>query len=425
MPAAKNKRRITMKNITTLILTTLTSTLLSEELSSMSQEEIDAIPYNVSAISIPSLVRRSEVAGIGTFANVQSSASRFVDISVLEWWTDKPGTNDMLRIHDIEETSSSWAFPTNTLVVFFANATSNAILSTCLGADMVSRMNQEEKEQWMFKHADRSWFRVSRDEGLMHSFATNLWQHARVSPNITNQYEIFRDAYRSACDNILSEQPLPSWRVAYDSIEGLDYIERVASENFLATIMTDPLLPELAQTGAINALGKRFCWSFDTNGVLRAPDTAVLFSASSNFTAQALAAWRTHDTNSIISFAQDALAANPTPEAMLFRGAAAYYLESDFDAATNLVLSANQLVIEHNLYTPKQKKTFSSMVNFFTALDPDFTPIMLKVLGRREYVEGRYLEEFWEEHSSDAGIFEKFGGEFPFGKTLIYMYDRE
>jgi hypothetical protein len=84
-----------------------------------------------------------------------------------------------------------------------------------------------------------------------------------------------------------------------------------------------------------------------------APDTAALDFASSNFTAQALAAWRTHDTNSIISFAQNALATNATPEAMLFRGTAAYNLENDYIGTTNLVYSANKIIDESRIHTPK------------------------------------------------------------------------
>ena len=414
-----------MKHFTALISILFVSNLFSEELSDMPQEEIHAMPYNAFEVGIPSLIQHSIVAGVGEFLNAPSPANRVVDISVLEWWTDNPGTNDMLRIHNIYDNETNWIFPTNAPIVFFATATSNVIINTCLGEGLVERMAQEKREQWMFEHVDRSWFRVSRDNGLVYSFTTNLWRHMHASPNFTKQYETLRDACMSAYNEALQDRPLPSWRVAHDSINRLDHMFNNGFETFLAMAMSDPLLPAPIQEDARAKLEKRFCWRMDANGVFCAPDTAAQFLASSNFAAQALAAWRSHDTNNIISFAQSAIEANTTPESLLFRGVAAYYLENDIVTATNLVFTADQNVSNSDLYTEKQKTWFSEVLFFFKILNPNLAPSTVKSLGRDFYLEGDYMEMFWEEHISGGGVFEKFGGEFPFSKTLKYMYNRE
>ena len=418
-----HKQMAIMKHITTLILALFASNMFSEEFSNISQEDINNIPYHVTAINIPSRVRYSEIAGVGEFVNIPSPTNPVVDISVQQWWTANPGTNNMLRIHGIDETETNWIFPTNVPIVFFATAASNVVINTCIGETLVEHMNHDERAQWMFKHVDRSWFRVSRDNGLMYSFATNLWQHTRVTPNITNQYELFRDVYRLACNDILLEQSLPSWRVAYDSYEGLDAFTNSESENFLAEMMIDPWLPEDMQDGARIKLKERFNWYVDTNGVFRAPDTAALYLSSSNFTAQALAVWRTHDTNNIVLFAKNEVAIKTTPETLLFCGAVSYYLENDFATATNLIFSACQIVNETNIYTPKQKKAFRRFIDYFSIVYSPTEPMRFPT--RRFYIDGQYLEDFMEEHSSESGIFEKFGGEFPFSNTLKTMYSRE
>jgi hypothetical protein len=412
-----------MKYCTTLILALFASNLFSEELSSMSREEIDAIPSDVSQISIPLLAGISKIAGIGMFANIPSPTNSTVDIAVQQWWTPNPGTSDTLRVHNIYEGETNWIFPTNEPVVFFATVASNLVKHTCIGEHLMEHMTQEELERPVFWHVDRSWFRVSRDNGLLYSFTTNMWQHTYVSQNLTNKYEALRDVFSSVYTELSAGQTVPSWRVAYDSYEGLQNIIRHGSEKFLAEMMVDPQLPELIQIDALEELKERFCWDFDTNGVFRAPDTAALDFASSNFTAQALAIWRTHDTNSIITFAQNSVATNAAPESLLFRSAVAYYLENDIATATNLIVAADLLVNESSVHTPNQKKIFSQASGFL--LNIDSNPTYVEFLGRFIYLEGKYLEVFGKEHFSDVGIFEKFGGEFPFSKTLKYMYNRE
>jgi hypothetical protein len=316
------------------------------------------------------------------FANIPSPTNSTVDIAVQQWWTPNPGTSDTLRIHNIFEGETNWMFPTNEPVVFFTTVASNLVRHTCVGEYLVEHMTQDELERPVFWHVDRSWFRLSRDNGFLYSFTTNMWQHTYVSQNLTNKYEALRDVFNSMYTELSSGQPVSSWRVAYDSYEGLQNIIRHGSEEFLAEMMVDPQLPELIQIDALEELGERFCWDFDTNGVFRAPDTAALDFASSNFTAQALAVWRTHDANSIIAFAQNSVAT-----------------------------------------TPNQKTIFSQAHGFLINIESH--PTYVEFLGRFTYLEGKYLEAFGKGHYSDAGIFEKFGGEFPFSYTLEYMYNRE
>ena len=412
-----------MKQFTTLILALSATAVLSEELSSMSREEIEAMPSNVSRFSIPLLVGISKIAGVGEFLNIPSPTNSIVDIAVQQWWTPNPGTSDTLRIHNIYEGETNWIFPTNEPVVFFTTVASNLVRHTCIGEYLVEHMTQDELERPVFWHVDRSWFRVSRDNGQLYSFTTNLWNHTYVNHDVAGEYEFLRNTFNSAYNVFLSEEPFPSWRMAYDSVEGLYYIIKQESESFLVEMMVDPLLPRPMWTNVVEALGERFCWDFDTNGVFRAPDTAALDFASSNFTAQALAVWRTHDTNSIISFAQDSLEASSTPEALLFRSAVAYYLENDIATATNLIVAAELLVRKSPVHTPNQKTIFFQAYSFL--LNIDSNPTYVKFMGHVIHLEGKYLEVFGKEHYSDAGIFGKFSGEFPFSYTLKYLYNRE
>ena len=415
-----------MKYFKILISAAFASTSFSEELSGMSQEKIEAMPHSAHEITIPLLVEASNLAGVGVFVNVPSPTNPVVDIAVQQWWTPNPGTNDMLRIHRIRGDETNWIFPVNEPVVFFAIAASNAFANANAveKTGVCAELEKMEQEQWVFKHADRSWFRVSRDNGLMYDFTTNLWQHARVSPNLANRYEVLRNAVSAAYDALLTENPLEllqSWRLASDSIDGLEHIIENGTEVFLAEITTDPLSPEWMLRMARKELECRFAWHEDANGVLRAPDIAALI-ASSNFTAQALAAWRTHDTNSIISFAQNALATNATPEAMLFRGAAAYYLENDWTNATNLIYSANRILQKSRAYTVSQKSKFLDLDIVFHPALRDYEH--LRSVHDSSYIGRMSLETFWEEHASKADIFKRFGGEFPFNNMLEIMYDK-
>jgi hypothetical protein len=90
-----------------------------------------------------------------------------------------------------------------------------------------------------------------------------------------------------------------------------------------------------------------------------------------------------------------------------------------------LVYSAKKIIDESDIHTPRQKDVFSHAKTFFYVVGAPPPDLALKVFASSTYVENLPLEVFWEEHSSDGSIFEKFGGEFPFSKTLKYMYNRE
>ena len=403
-----------MKNITALILTLFASNIFSEELSNISNEEIwDAITVWTPQGNIPSFVRGATAAGVGVFINVPSPTNPVVDIEVQNWWTTNPSTNNALRIYSIDDWGeTNWIFPTNVPVVFFANAASNVVINTCIGEDIVARMSQTEREQLIFPLADRSWFRVSRDNGLMYEFTTNLWQHMRVNPNTTNQYELLRDSYR----DITPEQ---SWRVIADADAGIDALFQTVPEVFLVEKRNDPLLHTDQRDTAVSVLINRHGWEWGKDGVLHAPDrTAIndMFIAASNFTAQALAVWKTHDTARIVSFAQTAVATNATPTSLLFRGIVAYYLEDDFATTTNLIHSASILLRENRAYSFNQKGVFHIATDLLCEMH--LRPEVIQTFDKNYNFEGKPLKHFVEEHFSNINIFEKFSGEFPFSNTL-------
>ena len=418
-----------MKYLTTIILALATFNAPAEEISNITREEIHEI-YSIwpPPINIPSLVRMSEFAGVGKFINIPTESNNVVDIDVQQWWTANPGTNNQIRIYELNHNETDWVFPTNVPIVFFADTVSNLFpfgKYSGSGMDPLRYMSEEEKGQLWFREGDRSWFRVSRDNGLVHSFTTNLWQHVRTNPNITNQYEILRDAY-------MLTQFEQSWRVLGDACDGLLSFYKTAPENFLVKMRNDPLLDDGIKSIVYDELWRNFGWDEDANGVFRAPDTAAMRFAASNFTAQALAVWRTHDTNNIISFAQNAVATNATPEALLFRGIVACHLENDVDAATNIVYSADQMVYTNNLYTARQKALFKRLIALFYVAHLDSESIMygsytfnIKTYFLPSSMGDQSLEGFMNEHSSEGSIFEKFGGEFPFSEALKVLYNRE
>ena len=407
-----------MKHLTTLILTLFASNLLSEELSNVTDEEtLNAIMALTPQGNIPSFVRGATAAGVGTFINVPSPTNPVVDIAVQQWWIINPNTNNVLRIYNLDDWGETdWMFPTNEPVVFFAYAASNVVINTCIGEGIVARMNQAEREQLMFPLADRSWFRVSRDNGLVYDFTTNFWHHTRVNPNMTNQYELLRDTYRDMT-------PEQSWRVMADAGAGLETLFYFSSESYLADKRNDPLLHEDSKNFLIGRLIDKYRWGWDANDVFSAPDTATLYIAASNFTAQALTVWRTHDTARIISFAQNAVSTNITPETLLFRGIVAYYLENDFNATTNLTHSAGLIVLENRAYTLEQKGLSLGLEDMFSQMNVH--PIFVRNFGKMVGFEGQSLEDLLEWQYSESSVFAKFGGEFPFGNTFKILFKKE
>lgn len=246
-----------MKKKISLLLTALTVvTVLAEELSNISPAEI-AEKVHVSGPIIPRQVEYSSAAGVGTFTEDCSTTNvTFVDISVQQWWTPDPGTN-IVRVSKIRNLSVEWIFPTNVPVVFFA-----ITKAQWYGENAEYHLtNAAERAELTFGDADRSWFRVTRDNGLVYTFATNLWNCVRANPNPTNYYVVLRDAERTVAEQ-------NSWRVNFDAYHGLSFLLDDAPESYLAEKLNDPLLSPIMKNSVGNRLRHRYGWTYNyTNNV--------------------------------------------------------------------------------------------------------------------------------------------------------------
>lgn len=248
-----------MKRTMILLSMVLTATaVLAEELSSCTAEEIGHI-YGNQGLILPSLVGGFDYIGVGKFVGDCSTTNvSFADISVQQWWTPDPGTNTM-RIRKINRLPDEWIFPTNVPVVFFV-----ATKADWYGENAEFYMtNAEERAELTFINADRSWFRVTRDNGLVYAFATNLWGCMRANPNPTNYYAVLRDTERT-----VSEQN--SWRVRLDAYEGLSWLFHDATESYLAEKLNDPLLSPVMKGSVRATLYDKFGWRY-VNGVITPP----------------------------------------------------------------------------------------------------------------------------------------------------------
>lgn len=253
---------------TIVLLTILTSVVvLAEEFSDIPQSEIDK-KVSRDAILVSDLVRGASCAGVGLFLNEPSLTFPSVDIQVQQWWTPPLATN-VVRIHELDPYSTNWMFPTNVPVVFFAltkrqmyDGTPALVVPDQYPPEWVySITNAAEMAKLMFSEVDRSWFRTTRDNGLVYAFATNLWECMRTNPNPTNYYEVLRDAQRT-----VSKQD--SWRVRLDASKGLSWLFSDASESYLAEKLNDPLLSPIMRNSVGNWLSHRFRWTYDyTNNV--------------------------------------------------------------------------------------------------------------------------------------------------------------
>lgn len=245
------------KTICMLLAALITTTVIAEEFSNLSQAEIGENVYRDAAI-IPLLAKHASIAGIGMFVGDCSVTNvLFVDINVQQWWTSDPGTN-AIRVSKIDGLYDEWVFPTNIPVVFFA-----ITKAQWYGEDAEHYLtNAAERAELTFGDADRSWFRTTRDNGLLYTFATNLWNCVRTSPNPTNQYEMLRDT-----EHMVSMQN--SWRVHLDASAGLTWIFfDNASESYLAEKLDDPLLSPIMKNSVGNLLSYRFGWTYNyTNNV--------------------------------------------------------------------------------------------------------------------------------------------------------------
>ena len=226
------------------------ATVFAEELSSCTDEEIGHI-YGNQGLILPRLIGNFDYIGVGRFIGDCSTTNvSFADISVQQWWTPDPGTNTV-RIRKIDRLFEEWIFPTNVPVVFFI-----AIKADWYGTNATFYItNAAERAQLTFINADRSWFRTTRDNGLVYDFATNLWECMRANPNPTNYYTVLRDTERT-----VSEQD--SWRVRLDAYEGLSWLFHDASESYLAEKLNDPLLSPIMRNSVGNRLWDRFGWTY-------------------------------------------------------------------------------------------------------------------------------------------------------------------
>ncbi len=244
-------------NTLMLLFMLITATVsFAEELSNIPQAEIDK-KVHVSGPIIPRQIEYTSTAGVGVFTGDCSTTNvSFVDISVQQWWTQDTGTNTV-RINKIDGLYKEWAFPTNVPVVFFAITKAQWYGKK---ADYYLT-NEAERAELTFGNVDRAWFRTTRDNGLVYSFTTNLWECMRTNPNPTNYYVVLRDAERS-----VSEQD--SWRVNFDAYHGLSSLFDDASESYLAEKLNDPLLSPVMRNSVGNRLGDRHGWTYSyTNNV--------------------------------------------------------------------------------------------------------------------------------------------------------------
>jgi hypothetical protein len=244
-----------MKNLSAtmavLSLTMFAATYVpAEEVSGISDSEISRI-YNNQGITIPTLVRGSDFAGVGVFScDTTTNNVPYADIHVQEWWTPSPGTN-VVRVHNIQGEPAPWTFPTNVPVVFFA-----ATKAEWYGTYAEHLLpNESERAELTFISAERSWFRLTRDSGLLHTFTTNLWDCVRANPNPTYYYEVLRDAERT-----VSRQD--SWRVSIDASYALSWLFDDASEAYLAEKLNDPLLSPVMRHSVGNRLWDKFGWTY-------------------------------------------------------------------------------------------------------------------------------------------------------------------
>ncbi len=244
------------KMIGMFLMALTTATVFAEEFSDISQAEIDEKVSRDAAI-IPFLVAHSSAAGIGRFVGDCSTTNvSFVDISVQQWWTQDPGTNTV-RIRKIDGIPDEWIFPTNVPVVFFAKTKAQ-----WYGKNAEYLLtNAAERAELTFGNVDRSWFRTTRDNGLVHAFATNLWGCLRADLNLTNYYAVMRDA-----ESTVSKQD--SWRVHLDASKGLSWFLDDLTESELAEKLNDPLLTPATKNYVGNRLGDRYGWTYSyTNNV--------------------------------------------------------------------------------------------------------------------------------------------------------------
>lgn len=216
---------------------------------------------------IPGLVKFAEIAGVGRFLNEPSPEAPVVQIAVDDYWTQSPGTNVIEVDASHSNGAPDWEYPTNVPVVFFAIRYGSLSNEWSDGGINLSLFTNEAKNATLiFGDSPRAWFRVGRDNGLLHEFATNLWECTRTNPDEERHYEVLRD---------YAKLPIAtSSRLAWDV--GICFIQHLYGkpDGYLFAKMTnDPALGPKGSNVIYNTLLERR-WTV-TNGVWYAPQPLV------------------------------------------------------------------------------------------------------------------------------------------------------
>lgn len=214
-------------------------------------------------ITLPTLVRMADVAGIGMFEEIKRSEEKVV-VRISDFWIGETiGTNVISAYHYM---GNEPTFPTNVPVVFFATLEDNYRFSGQSGRFDYKNIytNITTTSNFMFPGGDNAWFRTTRDNGLMYAFSTNLWQYQRMNSNVTNYYEMLLEWNKKITHT-------DSWRVDIDVVLGFMDLCRTEPESFLVYMLNDPQRSEDSEMDAINILRYKYYWDFDTNGVFRPP----------------------------------------------------------------------------------------------------------------------------------------------------------
>ena len=256
-----------IKNII-ICITALASCIIAEEFSNKIEDEIDKIYRIPPVITTPDLIQFVPFAGVGMFVNQPTTNNPFLEIAVSDWWAGNTGTN-IIKIYELDDYNLEYLdyiVPTNEPVVFFADTATN-VFSFLHGDNNIMRYLPIEKHQLpMFHKPDRNWFRVSRDNGLLYEFTTNLWDIYRSVPdsNITNAYPYLLQTSRTITTN-------QSWRVYRDAREELLFLySHVLPESILAYELNNPLNSSGRQDYIADTLYHRFGWR-RINGVISPP----------------------------------------------------------------------------------------------------------------------------------------------------------
>jgi len=263
------------KTAAVLLLVSLLATVLPFLPRIVSAEEVSVTDARALYLSgayegravIPALVKSADVAGIGRFLNEPSQQAPAVRIAVEDYWTQSPGTNVIEVDASRSRGAPDWEYPTNVPVVFFAlryGSLSNAWSDS--GSMAYRYTNQAENAKLIFRDSPRAWFRVGRYNGLLHEFATNLWECTRTNPDEERHYEVLRD---------YAKLPIAaSSRLAWDV--GICFIQHLYGkpDGYLFAKMTnDPALGPKGSNVIYNTLLERR-WTV-TNGVWYAPQPLV------------------------------------------------------------------------------------------------------------------------------------------------------